>query len=237
MLRSRKLRDDQLQGLGKRNDSFSDPPDVVQIQHWYAGIGERSIAHHRDDTLVGHMECWTPDGFAKNLQFRMRLPLEALNQDKITRAYLPQEFSQSCFGLIVDLVNLDPTPRRRHDDLARTSLAMLMGVLARMIDIECVMSVLDRRHSQATSNEQRDKLRQKCRLARSAPAGKTNDARTAHGLEKTENGSLKTRTESRLASAMRVRSVSLAIDTASSVGAEMVTSIGIRASTAFCTSS
>ena len=220
-----------------RNDNFSDPRDVVQVQHRYAGIRERPVARHRDDTLVRHMEWWTPDGFAKNLQFRMRLPLEALNQDKIARAYLPQQFSQRRFGLIAGLVNLHPPPCRRHDDLARTGFAMFVGILTGMVDFECVMSVLDRRHSQAATSEQRDDLRQKCCLARSAPAGKTNDARTAHGLEKTENGSLKTSTESRLASAMRVRSVSLAIETASSVGAEIVTSIGIRASTAFCTSS
>ena len=165
-----------------RNDSFSDPRNVVQVQHWDAGIWERSVARHRDDTLVGHMEWWTPGCFAKNLQFRMRLPLKALNQDKIARAYPPQKLGQSGFGLIADLVDLHPATRRRHDHFARASLPMFMGVLAWMIDIEGVMSVFERRHSEATANEQRDKLRQKCRLARSAPAGKTDDARTAHAF-------------------------------------------------------
>ena len=180
MLRIRKPREDQLQRLGMRNDSFSDPCDVVQIQNWDACIRERSVARHRDNALVGHMEWWTPEGFAKNLQFRMRLPLEALNQHKITRAYLPQQFSQRCFSLIADLVNLYPASCRRHDHLARAGFAVFVRILTGMIDIECMVSMLERRHSQATTREQRDKLRQKCRLARSAPAGKTNDARTAH---------------------------------------------------------
>ena len=74
-------------------DNFSDPCDVVQVHHWYAGIWERSVARHRDDTLVGHMEWWTPDGFAKNLQFRMRFALESLDHDKITGGYPFQELS------------------------------------------------------------------------------------------------------------------------------------------------
>ena len=166
-----------------RNDNFSDPRDVVQVHYGYARIRERPIARHRDDTLVGRMEWWTPEGFAKNLQFRMRFALVSLDQNKITRTYPLQELSKSSFRLTGGLVNLDPTPSRRHDDLARTGFAMFVGILAGMIDFECVMSVLERRHSQATTSEQRDNLRQKCRLARSAPAGKTNDARTAHALQ------------------------------------------------------
>ena len=163
-----------------RNDSFSDPCDVVQIQNWDARIWERSVARHRDNALVGHMEWWTPEGFAKNLQFRMRFALEPLDHDKITWRYPAQQLSQSSLSLTGGLMNLHPAPRRRHDDLARTGLAMFVGILTGMIDFECVMSVLDRRHFQAATNKQRDQLRQKCRLARSAPAGKTNDARTAH---------------------------------------------------------
>lgn len=163
-----------------RNDSFSDPCDVVQIYHGYPGIRERAIARHRDDTLVGYVERWVSDGVAKNLQFRMKLPFEALNQDQIAWAYTPQEFGQSSFGLIAHLVNLHPAPSRGHDHFARAGLAMFVGVLARVIDIECVMGVLERRHFQTATDKQRDQLGQKCRLARSAPAGKTNDARTAH---------------------------------------------------------
>ena len=129
------------QRLGVYKDSFGNSFDVVQIQNGHAGSREWLIARHRDDMAIGYVKRRTSDGLAKDLQLWMRLVFIPFNQHKIARAQSSKEFGQRSFGLIGDLVNLHPTACRRHDHLARAGFAMLVGIFARMIDIEGVMGM------------------------------------------------------------------------------------------------
>ena len=153
MFRSRQSSEDQLQRLGKRNDSFSDPRDIVQVHHGYAGIWERPVARHRDNTLVGHMQGRAAYGPAKDFELWMQCALVSFDQNEIAGTDPSQELSQSGLSFTGHFVDLHPTPCRGHYNLARTGLAMFIRILSRMIDLEFVMSVLERRHSQATIRE------------------------------------------------------------------------------------
>ena len=52
---------------------------------------------------------------------------------------------------------------------------MRVRVLARLVDVESVMRVLDRGHAQAARGQKRDHAHEQRGLARSAPAGDADD--------------------------------------------------------------
>src|SRR6186713_1360381 len=57
---------------------------------------------------------------------------------------------------------------------------MLIGILARLVDVECVMRMLERRDLQAAAHQQRNELRQQRGLARPAPAHHSKHFRRVH---------------------------------------------------------
>ena len=68
-------------------------------------------------------------------------------------------------------IESDPIGGSDHH-LLRARGAMLVRILARLIEVEVVMGVLDRRNAQAPAVEFGDELDDQRRLARSAPSGK-----------------------------------------------------------------
>ena len=93
------------------------------------------------------------DRTAKDFDFRQRLALEALDEDEIAGRHLAQQIGERGLGRVSELVHDDPAARRRHDHLGRARLAVLVRILARLIDVERVVGVLDRRDLESTLRE------------------------------------------------------------------------------------
>jgi hypothetical protein len=68
-------------------------------------------------------------------------------------------------------MNERPAPARSDQDLAGSGLPVLEGVLARFVDIEGVMSVLECRNAEAAPLELGDELYEEGRLPGPAPSG------------------------------------------------------------------
>ena len=104
------------------------------------------------------------------------MTLEAFDNHKIDRAQLCQQFHERRLGFAAQLVNERPTAARGNDDLTRSGFAMQPRILARPVDVEFVMRMLDRRDFEATPDQDRDDLGDQRRLAGSTPAGETDNA-------------------------------------------------------------
>src|SRR2546423_15225128 len=75
---------------------------------------------------------------------------------------------------------------RRDQHFGRARRAMRVRILARLVDVEVVMGVLDRRHAPTARSQARDHAREQRGLARAAPAG---DADHFHAATITQAGS------------------------------------------------
>src|SRR6516225_8243396 len=68
-----------------------------------------------------------------------------------------------------------PAPGRGDDYFGGTGGAVEEGILARLVEVEAVMRVLERGHAEAARNQQRDELGDQRGFTRPTPAGETDD--------------------------------------------------------------
>ena len=106
----------------------------------------------------------------------MPLALVALDNDEIDRRELAEQLRQLRLGRPAQLVHQRPAIRRADQHLGRPGEAMAMGILARLVDVEAEMGVLDGRDPMPARDEARDHLGEERGLARAAPAGEADDA-------------------------------------------------------------
>ena len=74
---------DRVHRLGMRDDNVSDPSDVVQVHHRNTRVRKELVARHSDYPRIVRMERWASNSLPKNLQFRMLLTFEPLDQNEI----------------------------------------------------------------------------------------------------------------------------------------------------------
>ncbi len=84
-----------------------------------------------------------------NLDFGMRVPLEPFDEDQVDRAHPFEQLVERWFGRTAQLAQQGPTMRRCNHDLLRPRLTMPPGILTRLIDVECMMGMLDCRYGDA----------------------------------------------------------------------------------------
>ena len=106
----------------------------------------------------------------------MGVTLEAFDDHQIDRAQLRQDFHERRFRLVPQLMHEGPAPIGDDGDFAGAGLAVQPRILARPIDIEFVMRMLDGRDLEPAPHQNRNDFGQERRLAGSAPAGEANDA-------------------------------------------------------------
>src|SRR5437762_1664911 len=74
------------------------------------------------------------------------------------------------------LVHQRPAAGRGNENLGRARLAMAIGILARLVDVESVMGMLHGGDAQAAAHKLGEQTRNQRRLAAAAPARETDDA-------------------------------------------------------------
>jgi hypothetical protein len=84
-----------------------------------------------------------------------------------------QEIGEARLFLVPQLVHQRPAAAGGDEHLAGARLAMGVGILARLVDIEGVVGVLDGGDGEPPPGEDGDDAREQGRLARPAPAGQS----------------------------------------------------------------
>ena len=101
--------------------------------------------------------------------------LEALHQQQVAGRKALELLLERRLVRAAQLVHQHPAPRRGDEDFGRAGVAVAPRVLARLVDVERVVRVLDQRHAQPALHEARDQLLDEGGLAAARPAGKTED--------------------------------------------------------------
>ena len=109
-------------------------------------------------------------GGAVHFDLAVQLALETLDDDEIGRRHFFEQLRQSRLGGAAQFVHQRPAPGRGDQHLGGAGLAMHPGVLARHVDIELVMGVLDHGDAQAFFEQMRDDALQERGLAGAAPS-------------------------------------------------------------------
>ena len=86
----------------------------------------------------------------------MRVALEPFDDHQIDRAELLQNIAKRRLGLVTQFVDHRPAPARDDRDLAGAGLPVQPGILARLVDVEFVVRVLDGRDLQPAPHQHRD---------------------------------------------------------------------------------
>src|SRR6185503_13774747 len=119
-------------------------------------------------------------GGAVDLDLRKGVALEALDQYEIDRRHLADQRRQVPFRLVAQFMQHREATRRRNDHLGRAGRPVHERVLARLVEVEAVMRVLERRDAQAPRRQTRNELRDQGGFAGTAPAGQADDAHAAY---------------------------------------------------------
>ena len=85
---------------------------------------------------------------APDLELRDRRELEALDDQQVARREALHLLVERRLVRAAQLVHQHPAPRRGHQDLGGAGVAVAIGILARLVDVEGVVRVLDERHAQ-----------------------------------------------------------------------------------------
>src|SRR6266436_5438403 len=111
-----------------------------------------------------------------NFDLRMGVPLKALDKQEIDRAHPGYELVERRFGHAAQLMHQRPAILRGNHHFPRPGLAVPPRIFSRLIDIEGMMRVLERRYGDAAGDQLGNQQRHQCCLAASAPAGETKDS-------------------------------------------------------------
>src|SRR5712672_2174140 len=117
---------------------------------------------------------------APDLELRQGMMLVSFNEQQIAGRNAPDLVFQRRLRLAAELVHDDPAPVGHDHDLAAARLAVAIGILARLIDVEAVMRVLDHRHLQAALDEARNELLDQGGLAAPRPSREAEDLHARH---------------------------------------------------------
>ncbi len=110
-----------------------------------------------------------------NFDLGMGVPLKALDKEEIDRTHPGYQLVERRFGRAAQLMHQCPAILRGDHHFPRPGLAVPPRVFSRLIDIEGMMCVLERRYGDAAGDQLGDQQSHQGRLAASAPAGETKD--------------------------------------------------------------
>src|SRR6266704_1160739 len=117
---------------------------------------------------------------APDFELRQRMMLVALDEQQIAGRNALDLVLQRRLRLPAELVHDDPAPVGDDHDLAAAGLAVAVRILARLVDVEAVMRVLDHRYPETAFDEARNELLDQRGLAASRPSGEAEDLHTRH---------------------------------------------------------
>src|SRR5262245_49196811 len=161
------------------DQNIRDALDVIEIDDRNARGRQRRIRSDSDDRRIGGMQHWLADCGTVDFEFGMRLALVAFDQHEIDGAELLEQSAQRGLGSSAQLMDERPPLRRTYQNLGRADHAMGVGILARLVDVEAVVRVLECRHLQSPGDDAGNDLGEERGLAGAAPAGEADDAHAA----------------------------------------------------------
>src|SRR5258708_32822082 len=106
--------------------------------------------------------------------------LVALDEQQVAGRNAVNLVLQRRLRLTAELVDDDPAPVGHDHDLAAAGLAVAVRILARLVDGEAVMRVLDHRYPETAFDEARDELLDQGGLAASRPSREAEDLHARH---------------------------------------------------------
>src|SRR5215203_2419085 len=110
--------------------------------------------------------------------------LEPLDQRPVALDELGQQLVRVRIGMNLELADLRETPIRRDDDLERAGLPMPPRILARPVDVEIVVGMLDDRHPLSGERQAPDQLLDERGLAGAGIAAEADDPHHAFSAMK-----------------------------------------------------
>src|SRR3989441_5417436 len=122
------------------------------------------------------------------------MALVALDQQQVAGRDALDLLLQRRLRLAAQLVHDDPAPVGHDHDLAAARLTVAVRILARLVDVEAVMRVLDHRYPETALDETRDELLDQGGLAASRPSGETEDLHVRHCIRASFPGGYSERT-------------------------------------------
>ena len=134
---------------------IGDRLDVVEVDHRHGRAGSGASEAIGDDVRIVGMQQRLADGGAMDFELGMRLALVALDQHQIDRRQLGQQLAQRRLRLAAQFMHQRPARRRADQHFGRAGHAVAMGILARLVEVEAVMRVLERSRPQARARSSR----------------------------------------------------------------------------------
>ena len=147
----------------------------IQVQDRPAGVLQRPVAGDRDHRRVAGGEQGMAERRAVNLDLGVGQALEALDDQQVDRAHAGDQLVQRRLAPAAQFVDQGPAGRRGDDGFDRAGRAVAVAVLARKVDLEAVMGVLDRRDGKAPSGQHRQQPGDQRRLPAALPARNPDD--------------------------------------------------------------
>src|SRR5258706_1691209 len=108
------------------------------------------------------------------------MALVALDQQQVAWRDALDLLLERGLRLAAQLVHDDPAFLGHHDHVAAARLAVTVRILARLVDIEAVMRVLDHRYLETALDEERNELLDQGGLGASRPSRETEDLHARH---------------------------------------------------------
>src|SRR5512146_2114893 len=158
-----------------RDDELGDRFDIAQGEERQARAGDRRVRSDGDNACILRREQRLAERGAIDFELWVIAALVALDEHEIDRAHAAQHLVHPRLGCAAQLMHQRPAPIARHHHFTRTGLAVPPGILARLIDVEIVMRVLERRDADAALHERRHQARDQSGFAASAPSCKSED--------------------------------------------------------------
>ena len=150
---------------------------VVERQRRQSGF-DGGIGGHGDDVVAFGEERRLAVFRAVDFELGHRFLLETFDQHEVTGRQVADQFVERRLRFIAPFVHERPAVAAGEQHLGGPGFAMAVGILARLVDVETVVGVLDDRHLEATRRQLWDELFQQGRLA---GTGITGDTENFHG--------------------------------------------------------
>ena len=172
-----------LERHGVLEQHVGDALDVVEIDHRHlrppAAACRRRWRRCADRPDAAAACRWRRGGFRA---WETASRLKPSTSTRSTGDELAEQVGQVPLRLAAQLVQDGEALGRADHHLGRAGGAVHERILARLVEVEAVMGVLERRHPQAARDQARQHLGDQRGLARAAPAGESDDAHGAFGI-------------------------------------------------------
>ena len=150
--------------------------DVVDRRMRQVSGRIEAIADQRNDAIVLRVDRRLAVGRTMDLDLGQGIALEPLDQNEVDRRKQAQKIGKRRLRRPAQFPHQRQPIGGSDQHLMRAGGAMDVGILARLVEIEAVMGVLDRRDAQAATVQFGNEPDDQRRLARSAPAGEADRA-------------------------------------------------------------